>query len=78
MAIDSLSDSKYMLIYKKDTKISKSLKLYELISPRLRITYPKNYESSKFYLYDLGKKICFIGIFPSDKVPPFPVLHELK
>jgi hypothetical protein len=36
------------------------------------------YEEVTFYVADYFEKKCYEGIFPSRKIPPFPVLKKLE
>jgi hypothetical protein len=68
------------LFYPKDIKVKKSLKpkVYGTIEPRFRSEYPVEYEEVTFYVADYFEKKCYEGIFPSRKIPPFPVLKKLE
>lgn len=72
------NDSRILLIYPKKKSASKDTRVYGTANPRMQIEYSKSYENEKFYVYDYFQKKCFMGIFPSKKIPPFPVLKELK
>ncbi len=71
-------DTRVMLIYPKYKSDTKRGFKYGPANPKVAIKYPKVYEGKKFYLYDFKQEKCFMGIFPSMKIPPFAVLKEIK
>lgn len=74
------SDTRVELFYPKDIKIKKDAKalVYGTIEPRFRAEYAKEYQEQKFYVADYFTKECYEGIFPSKRVPPFPILKKLQ
>lgn len=71
------NDTRVMFIYPNiDTK-SKATYRYGPASPKVAIKYAKEYEEKKFYIYDFKVKKCYLGLFPSMKIPPYPRLEEL-
>ncbi len=70
-------DTRVMLIYPKQKTISKASFRYGPATPKVALSFAKEYEGKKFYIYDYKAKKCFEGIFPSLRIPPFPVLKEI-
>ncbi|MBN2895172.1 MAG: hypothetical protein JXK05_04675 [Campylobacterales bacterium] len=72
------SDSRQMLIYPKiKTDAAATLK-YAPADPATHIRYAPQYAEKSFYIYDFMQRRCYIGVFPSKKVPPFGTLKVLK
>lgn len=71
-------DSRVVLMYKKIVKTSKKILKYGPAEPMIMLNYGQEYANKKFFVYDYLEKKCYEGIFPSLKMPPFPVLKELK
>jgi len=71
-------DTRVTLIYKKIAKTSKKILKYGPAEPMVMLNYAKEYANQKFFVYDYLEKKCYQGIFPSQKMPPLPVLQELK
>ncbi len=72
------NDTRVELIYPKISSDTEKIMKYGPAIPKVAIKFPKAYEGSLFYLYDFKDEKCFYGHFPSPKIPPFPVLKELK
>lgn len=74
------TDTRVELFYPKDIKIKKEETplVYGTIEPRFRAEYAKEYQEQKFYVADYFTKNCYEGIFPSKKIPPFPILKKLQ
>jgi hypothetical protein len=73
------SDTRVELFYPKDVKVNKNLKpkVYGAIEPRFRSEYPQEYQEVSFYVADYFEKECYEGVFPSKRIPPFPILKKL-
>ena len=71
-------DTRVMLIYPKIETKTKAIYKYGPASPRIQIKYAKEYEEKNFFIYDYKKQTCNKGIFPSARIPPYPVLKEIK
>jgi len=71
------NDTRVMLIYKKLKSKTKRSYNYGPAAPKVAFEFTKEYEGQKFYLYDFKKQKCYMGIFPSMRIPPFPMLKEL-
>lgn len=71
------SDTRVMLLYPKVQVQTKKQLRYAPIEPRADILFAKEYEEKKFYVFDYKTKNCYEGVFPSRKIPPFPVLKKL-
>lgn len=73
-------DTRVMLIYSKLPKSSSAKKLlhYGPAVPKVMLSYDKKYQNKNFYMYDFFKKECYLGIFPSRKIPPFSTLKKLR
>jgi len=74
------SDTRVELLYPKDLKPEqgKDSLRYAPIEPRAKIEYAKEYQEQKFYVVDYFTKECYEGIFPSKRIPPYPVLKKLR
>ena len=72
------SDTRIALIYPKLKSTQKRNLLYGPAIPRMQIGFSKEYEGKKFYTYDYKTQECYIGVFPSPKIPPLPFLKALK
>jgi len=71
-------DTRVIVIYPKIPTKTKVTYRYGQASPKIQLQFAKEYENQKFYTYDFKKEKCQRGIFPSKKVPPFPILQEVK
>ena len=72
------SDSRVLFMYPDLKHTRSTLKKYGIAVPNIRIKYPKEYEGKNFYVYQFNEKKCYKGIFPSDLIPPYPALKEVK
>ena len=72
------NDTRVTLIYPKIKSDKKKIFKYGPANPKVAIKFPKAYEGRLFYIYDYKQEKCFEGHFPSEKIPPFPILKELK
>ena len=72
------NDTRTTLIYPKIVSDKKRTMKYGPADPKVAMKFPKAYEGKLFYIYDYKQEKCFEGRFPSLKIPPFPVLKELK
>lgn len=72
------SDSRVTLIYPKLNVTSKVRLKYGPAKPKTLMTFAKEYEGTEFYIYSYKDEKCFKGIFPSEMIPPFSGLKELK
>ena len=73
------SDTRILVIYpKQQGMMSKELYHYGSAIPKISLKFPKSYEEKTFYVFDFKDKKCYKGIFPSKKIPPFPMLKELN
>ena len=70
-------DTRVMLIYPVVESKGKPTYKYGPAKPKINILYAKEYENKKFYTYDYKLQKCFMGYFPSMKIPPYPVLEEI-
>ncbi|MEA1983638.1 MAG: hypothetical protein U9N39_08830 [Campylobacterota bacterium] len=70
-------ETRVMLIYPKLTSKAKRSYKYGPASPKVALEFTKKYEEKKFYIYDYKQEKCFEGVFPSIKIPPFPILKEI-
>jgi len=71
-------DTRVVLIYPKMSTKTKAILEYGPAKPKIKIKYAKEYENKNFYVYDYKLQKCYKGIFPSPKIPPFPILKEVK
>lgn len=72
-------DTRVMLLYPKlKTGMSPKLLKYGPAVPKARVHYAKEFEEKKFYVFDYKTKNCYEGVFPSKRIPPFPVLRKLQ
>lgn len=72
------NESREMLIYPKiDTK-GKATYKYGPANPKAFLKYAKEYEEKVFYIYKYKTQKCYKGVFPSMRVPPYPILEEVK
>lgn len=71
-------DTRIVLIYPKIKTDKNASKKYGPAEPFILLKYAKEYENTKFYIYDYLQNRCSSGIFPSRKMPPSPFLKELK
>jgi len=72
------SDTRVAIIYPKIKKASAEFFQYGPAKPKVMLYYPKEREDSYFFIYDYYVKACYMGAFPSDKVPPFSTLNRVK
>lgn len=71
-------DTRITLIYPKLTSAKSAEHKYGPAVPKSMIEYAKVYEGQKFYMYDYRVQKCYMGLFPSRKIPPFASLKEIK
>ncbi len=71
------TDTRVMLIYPKTNSKTKATYKYGPATPKVAFKFSKEYEGKKFYIYDYKAKKCFEGVFPSLRIPPFPVLKKI-
>jgi len=71
-------DTRVVLIYPKINTKTKATLDYGPAKPKIKIKYAKEYENKSFYVYDYKLQSCYKGVFPSAKIPPFPILREVK
>ena len=71
-------ESRILLIYPKLKLEAKNILKYGPAEPKSEIIYQKEQENKKFFIYDFKDEKCYMGIFPSRKLPPFSSLKELK
>ena len=70
-------DTRVMLIYPKLVDIKTKAKYhYGPAVPKLFLTFAKEYEGRKFYIYNFKERQCYKARFPSLKIPPFPILEK--
>jgi len=73
------NDTRVALIYRELNKNSSGeLKHYGTAKPSIKFKYAKEREDSIFFVYDYFLKECFLGAFPSKKLPPFSTLKIVK
>ena len=70
-------DTRIALIYPKIEASTQRTYKYAPAIPKTSIRFAKEYENRKFYMYNYKEEKCYMGIFPSKKIPPFPVLKAL-
>ncbi len=63
-------------IPKISAKPSKNLYKYGPAIPKSYFLFTKEYEGKFFYVFSYHDKKCYKGIFPSQKIPPFPFLKS--
>jgi len=75
----SYDDTRVLLLYPK-LKLSTKDKKYKYgpANPKVAFLFTKDYEGKDFYVYDYKFSKCYYGVFPSMKIPPFPMLREIK
>ena len=71
------NDSRVVLIYPKLQTHTKKLLSYGPAEPYISLKYSAAYESKEFFIFDYMDKQCYKGIFPSSKIPPYPLLQVL-
>lgn len=59
-----------------DAKAAKHLYKYGPAVPKSYFLFTKEYEGKFFYLFNYHDKKCYKGIFPSERIPPFPFLKS--
>jgi len=72
------NDTRVTLIYPKLKSDRKRGFKYGPAIPKIAVKFTKAYEGKQFYVYDYKDKKCYKGVFPSLKIPPFPVLEVLR
>lgn len=72
------NDTRVTMMYKKIAKTSKKILKYGPAEPMVMLNFAQEYANKKFFVYDYLEKKCYQGVFPSQKMPPLPVLKELK
>lgn len=72
-------DTRVALLYPKiHTHLDhKRVYKYGPAIPKIALAFVKEYEGKVFYVYDYKFGKCYKGVFPSIKIPPFPILKEL-
>ncbi len=70
-------DTRIALIYPKIKASTLRAFKYGPAQPKATVLFSKEYENRKFYMYNYKEEKCYMGIFPSKKIPPFPVLKAL-
>ena len=63
-------------IPKIEAKPTKYLYKYGPAIPKSYFLFTKEYEGKFFYVFSYHDKKCYKGIFPSQKIPPFPFLKS--
>jgi len=71
-------DTRVVLIYPKLKVKSKDMLKYGPAEPMVMLHYAKEYQDKSYLVFDYLQKKCYKGVFPSNKMPPIPVLQELK
>jgi len=71
-------DTRLLLIYEDLNSTRKASYRYGPAKPRAVINFTKEYEAKSFFIYDYKLEKCFKGVFPSVKIPPLPILQEIK
>lgn len=71
-------DTRIVLIYPNINTDKKAEKKYGPAEPFILVKYASEYKNRNFYIYDYLQEKCFKGVFPSRKMPPVPLLQELK
>jgi len=71
-------DTRIILIYPKIKADKNANHKYGPADPFILLKYAKEYENKPFYVYDYLQQKCSGGVFPSKKMPPQPLLKELK
>ncbi|SFV63042.1 hypothetical protein MNB_SM-5-791 [hydrothermal vent metagenome] len=72
------NDTRVTLIYPRIESDTKKIFKYGPANPKIALKFPKAYEGKPFYVYDFKQTKCFMGYFPSERIPPFPMLKALK
>lgn len=72
------NDSRVAMIYKDMKSSSKKLLHYGIVQPSILLSYSKEREDSYFFVYDYLFQECYLGAFPSQKIPPFSSLKKIK
>lgn len=72
------NDTRTMFIYPKINSKSEPKYKYGPAQPKVAMKFAKEYEGQVFYVYDYKYQKCYKGLFPSMKIPPFPILQEIK
>lgn len=70
-------DSRVALIVPKLDDNSSTRYRYGPATPKITLHFSKAYENQIFYIFDYKYNHCYKGIFPSLRVPPFPMLKKL-
>jgi len=71
------NETRVMLIYPKINTNTKAVYKYGTAFPKVTLKYVKEYEEKEFYIYDYKVQKCYMGLFPSKRIPPFPRLKEI-
>ena len=73
------NDTRVALIYPKIDKLhsEKQILKYGPAVPKVKIRFNKAYEAMTYYIYDYNTRVCYEGILPSAKIPPYSVLKKL-
>jgi len=76
---NSITDTRILLIYPKVKNVTyKALFKYSPILPYVFLNFAREYEGKHFYIFDYYQKMCYQGLFPSPKIPPFATLRSLQ
>lgn len=71
------TDTRVVLIYPNIETKTKAKYNYGPASPKTTLKYAKEYKEMEFYIYDYRDDSCYMGLFPSMKIPPFPNLKKI-
>lgn len=71
-------DSRVSIFYEQLQVKNAPLLKYGPARPKAFFKYAREYEEKVFYMYDFKYHKCYEGVFPSNKIPPFASLKELK
>ena len=74
------NDSRVLIIIPKIKKLSpnKKYKKYGPAIPKMMVHFNEAYRDQIFYAYDFLEESCRKGVFPSQRVPPAPVMKKVK
>jgi len=72
------SDNRVMLFYTQLQGEKHASYRYGSAIPKVAFKFAKQYEGKIFYLYSYYDDTCYKGVFPSQKIPPFPFLKKMK
>jgi hypothetical protein len=70
-------DNRITLLYTPQKIQSKPTYRYGSAIPKVAFLFSKHYEGKIFYIYSYYDDGCYKGIFPSEKIPPFPFLKKI-